>query len=193
MVKTRKMSAFARDPAITEAEIEHERWLAIPSAPEYQVSSLGRVRSFKWGYPKILRYDRNESGYMRVKIHAAGSARIRYVHGLVLEAFVGQRPAGMEVCHFPDPNPENCRLANLRYGTSLDNSDDRRRHGTIVRGSKHHKAKTTYFCVTLMRWLNAEHGVSKVALADWFGLKASAVGYAVRGDSWQLASKNCVM
>jgi hypothetical protein len=58
-------------------------------------------------------------------------------------AFVGPRPAGMGACHFPDRNPLNCRLENLRWGTQLENMKDQAVHGTRPGGEKHHNAKLT--------------------------------------------------
>lgn len=51
------------------------------------------------------------------------------VHRLILEAFVGPCPAGMEACH-NDGNPINNRLDNLRWDTHISNMQDMARHGT---------------------------------------------------------------
>jgi hypothetical protein len=59
------------------------------------------------------------------------------VHSLVLEAFVGPRPDGMQCRHFPDRNPTNNRVSNLSWGTPLENANDRRVHGTIACGDRH--------------------------------------------------------
>jgi hypothetical protein len=61
----------------------------------------------------------------------------QFVHRLVLAAFVGPCPEGMEVRHL-DGNPANTRLANLRYGTHSENELDKVRHGT------HHEARKTH-------------------------------------------------
>jgi hypothetical protein len=53
------------------------------------------------------------------------------VHRLVLEAFVGPCPIGMQCRHFPDPNPANCNLKNLQWGTPMENTEDKRVHGTL--------------------------------------------------------------
>lgn len=57
----------------------------------------------------------------------------RYVCHLVLEAFVGPCPEGLECCH----NNGNChdnRLDNLRWDTRQANIVDRDHHGTTARG-----------------------------------------------------------
>jgi hypothetical protein len=57
------------------------------------------------------------------------------VHQLVLEAFVGPRPRGMESCHNNGNQTDN-RLVNLRWDTKSENNLDRVRHGTHSESSK---------------------------------------------------------
>jgi hypothetical protein len=47
---------------------------------------------------------------------------------LVLEAFVGPCPDGLEACHWDD-DPTNNRLSNLRWDTSIANKRDMARNG----------------------------------------------------------------
>ena len=104
----------------------------------YEVSDAGRVRSLsrevrtgrgtRMVDGRILSPARGVGGYPVVSL-SNGGARVRPVHRLVLEAFVGPRPAGTECCH-GDGDPENNRLSNLRWDTHESNMDDQRRHGT---------------------------------------------------------------
>lgn len=97
----------------------------------YEVSDLGRIRSFncgsRWGNPgpagRLLKTTPGKNGYPRVTLAAGGRREHRYVHDLVTESFRGSRPAGREVRHL-DENPENNCLTNLVYGTSGENSAD---------------------------------------------------------------------
>jgi hypothetical protein len=81
--------------------------------------------------PNLLRH-----GYLYVCLKAQGRGIQYLVHRLVLEAFVGPRPPGMECRHFPDRNPANNRLENLSWGTRAENAQDRIRHGTHGRGER---------------------------------------------------------
>ena len=65
-----------------------------------------------------------------VILQAMGKKRHAFVQWLVLEAFVGPCPDGMECRHFPDRDPTNNRLDNVRWGTAQENSDDKKVHGT---------------------------------------------------------------
>lgn len=52
-----------------------------------------------------------------------------WIHQLVLAAFVGPRPEGMEVAH-ENGDPQDNRLTNLSYKTKNGNMLDSVRHGT---------------------------------------------------------------
>lgn len=60
-----------------------------------------------------------------------GRAVNRSVHRLVLEAFVGPAPEGMEGCH-NNGDPWDNRLENLRWDTHQANMADAAAHGTFV-------------------------------------------------------------
>jgi hypothetical protein len=77
---------------------------------------------------------------------------------LVLEAFVGLCPAGMEACHFND-DPADNRLENLRWDTHSNNHYDLVRNGKHGQASKTHcrngheyTPENTYATVTKQGW-----------------------------------------
>jgi hypothetical protein len=114
-------------------KMEEEIWKAIPGNLGYEVSNLGRVRSLKRKTPRILKpcYYR---GYLQVHLSNGkkGDISQRRIHNLVMLAFVGPRPEGLEVCH-EDDNPANNRLDNLRYDTHLANMQDAVKQGRMIR------------------------------------------------------------
>ena len=121
-----------------------ELWRDIPGYEgSYQVSSLGRVRSLPRYVPiydsvrgisymrpcpgKILRQavcDR--AGH--VSVHLGKYCRGIPVHQLVLLAFQGWPPVGMEAMHL-NGNPKDNRPENLKYGTHSENMTDMYRLG----------------------------------------------------------------
>src|SRR5215469_11602400 len=90
----------------------------IPGYPGYRVGSDGSVwsqRNFHGGVGgpwRLLRPRPNASEHLRVTLSTPTVTRDRFVHILVLEAFVGPCPSGMECCH-GDGNPKNNNLSNL--------------------------------------------------------------------------------
>lgn len=115
----------------------------------YEVSNHGRVRSLKRTVmrsngsalhlsQRILRpATAQRTGHLHVHFSVNGRGFTRYVHRLVLEAFVGPCPEGMEACH-GDGNPVNNHLGNLRWDTSSENNKDMVKHGNHLHARKTH-------------------------------------------------------
>jgi hypothetical protein len=75
-------------------------------------------------------------GYPRVVLSKPGE-RPRYVrlHTLILETFVGPKPAGCEGCHRDDVRTNNT-LENLYWGSRSQNNHDAIRNGRRVYRAK---------------------------------------------------------
>lgn len=125
-----------------------ETWLPVVEFEGlYEVSGLGRVRSLDRvtnGHPyqgKLLKLGTlsNSAGHKYVSLCRDGKVTKRLVHHLVLEAFVGPRPDGMEGLHYNDIAADNS-VENLRWGTRSDNMHD------LVRNRRHLPALRTH-CV----------------------------------------------
>jgi len=114
----------------------------------YEVSDLGRIKSLKYEKQKILKQRRCDAmGHIGVALCKNNEIKTFYIHRLVLIAFVGPCPPGME-CRHLDGNPQNNRLENLKWGTKSENAQDSIKHGTHYsifptppKGSKHHSSK----------------------------------------------------
>lgn len=100
-----------------------EIWKPIPGYDGYEASNLGRIRSLKRGYVKILKQSDNGHGYMQVACCNSDSRGPRRVHSLVALAFLGPRPDGLVCCH-NDGDKLNNRPENLRYDTQKSNIMD---------------------------------------------------------------------
>lgn len=127
-----------------------DRWVPVPGYEgAYQVSDAGQVRSvdryitnpfpgrktrtqlikgrlLKPGIAKAGRYP-----YVNLS-NDTGDRRTFHVHRLVLLAFVGPMPTGMQTRHL-NGNATDNRLDNLAYGTPTENGADRKLHGTSGR------------------------------------------------------------
>ena len=114
----------------------------------YEVSTHGRVRSVprprrQWHGAlatvpaRILSQDIGSRGHRRVALYLKGQKTRHLVHRLVLAAFVGPCPPGMEGCH-GDGDPSNNHLTNLRWDTKPANAADSISHGTHPSARKTH-------------------------------------------------------
>jgi hypothetical protein len=102
---------------------------------------------------------------------------------MILEAFVGPCPEGMEACHFPDRDPGNNRLENLRWDTRKNNFVDRDIHGTTARGERVGRAKMTAEKVILLREMSRSGSGYRVLSRD-FGIGKTQVRRIIAGESW---------
>ena len=172
----------------------------IPGFPGYRVGDDGSVWSC-WvrqasgrakGVQRVMNRDRwhrlvplkDKRGRLSVKPCSGGKVYRRFVHRLVLEAFVGPCPDGMECCHFPDRDPANCQLTNLRWDTRKANAFDRKKHGTQLFGERQPRAKLTEDQVREIL-LRAACGESHEKLAGDFIVSPGNIWYIVTGKSWK--------
>lgn len=132
-----------------------EEWRSVASFEgSYEVSDQGGVRSLdrviiatrqgrplRWRLRGRVLKPTLGAYYFMVTL---GRDNHRYVHALVAEAFLGPRPAGMEVCHGRGGQQDN-RVANLSYGThAQNNGPDKARDGTLGSGEQGPNAKLTW-------------------------------------------------
>lgn len=112
--------------------------------------------------------------------------KFRLVHRLVLEAFVGPCPAGMEGCH-NNGCPSDNRLQNLRWDTRLANNADKIRHGTSRKGADNNRAKLCDGDIERMRDLS-RCGVTGRSIAALFLVTPANVSTILKGKTWTHAS-----
>ena len=166
----------------------------------YLVSSKGRVKSLSrlrvgpYGSlvkvkERVIRFCTSaRQKYPLITLTKSGVQVKVYVHRLVLEAFVGPCPEGME-CRHLDGNPGNCRLENLTWGTRRQQYQDRVRHGTvknppIIYGEKHHASKMSIVKAEEARLLYATGGWTQRKLAAKYGISQPVMGAILRWERY---------
>jgi HNH endonuclease/NUMOD4 motif len=125
-----------------------ERWLPVTGWDNYEISNRGRVRSMarwirtangrRFQAEMILRPGAGRLGHLHVQLCAEGRRTNKLIHRLVLEAFAGPCPPGMETRHLNGDPHDNRWPENLVYGTKSENKYDSVRHGTHTNASKTH-------------------------------------------------------
>lgn len=173
-------------PSIPGVEIRH-----IDGFPGYAVSDDGRVFSCRRcgrisGFGQrwyVLRPGIHAYGHCQVVLYREhGDKTQRRVHSLVLSTFVGPCPPGMEACHYPDRNPGNNRLDNLRWDTTAANMNDRRLHQSYC-GEDVWTAKLTAQDVITIRQRYAD-GETQTSLAKEYGVAQPTVSAIVLRKTW---------
>lgn len=96
-----------------------EDWRDVLDYPGYQVSSLGRIRSNKYGDWRFLKPGKNRHGYLIVVLHKGGIGKTTGLHRITINAFRGK--SNLQVNH-KDFDKTNNRISNLEYMTGLQNT-----------------------------------------------------------------------
>lgn len=97
----------------------------------YQVSSYGRVKSlarprkmprnlFRYTEEKILKWQFNKKGYMRVILYKNGKNQIFFIHRLVAETYIPNPYGKSDVNHKNGIKTDN-RVENLEWCTTKEN------------------------------------------------------------------------
>ena len=150
-----------------------------------RVKSLKRkVRSRNWYTGKdfyrtvperILRPGRFcKSGHVSVMLGCGEAGKP--VHQLVMKAFVGPAPDGMEIRHL-NGNPADNRLANLKYGTRTENILD-----VYYQGKRWRKLSITD--VIYIRFA-CFCGIPDQTLADEFSVAVGTIAEIRKGNTYR--------
>lgn len=179
-----------------------EQWRDIPGWEGfYAVSTAGRVRSItRCVYarsprgamaPRIftgrfLARSIGKNGYELVSLSAPRRKRVyAYVHDLVLAAWKGPKPIGLECCHRNGVRVDN-RIQNLRYDTRKSNAADRKSHGKpYPRGEQMAASKLKPIDVRSIIALSKTTDLSQRKIALKFGVTHSTIGLILRKQGWK--------
>ena len=122
-----------------------------PKCPNYLVGSDGTIWNSIYrnrcvtrilDFPKPVKCGETTGGYLRVTICNGSTKTNTKAHVVVLETFKGERPPGLQAAHNDGGNKNNA-ASNLRWATPKDNTCDKFRHGTMLRGERFGMAKLT--------------------------------------------------
>ena len=114
-----------------------EEWKTIEEYPNYQISSMGRVKSLNYkrtGEERIMKPYITKKGYLRIKF----LEKKYLVHRLVAQAFLPNIENKPQIDHI-DGNKQNNCVSNLRWVTNKENCNN---PITLINYSKANKIKS---------------------------------------------------
>lgn len=173
----------------------------IAGMPGYRVGNDGSVWSchrasgrFSGEWRRLaIRIRRPGCPYRIVDLRAeAGKGRVVrfYIHRLVLKAFIGLPPAGMQACH-NDGDPANNRLENLRWDTCKSNAADKVRHGTTLVGENHPNAILSEELVAEICRLRMS-GMKQIQIGKQVGCSQTIVSAVLLGKIWRSVERKAI-
>ena len=164
-----------------------EEWRKIDSAPNYEVSNFGRVRSIRRsvctnGYRPndiaILKpILRGKKGYYCVHINVNGKKRMVNIHRLVALAFIeNPRPKVFNMINHIDGNKANNRIDNLEWCDCLMNMTHANKLGLL--NNRHIRP-------VIQTYSNGDYLCAFKSLAE-----AAIVNGVTKERVWQCVGKN---
>lgn len=165
-----------------------EEWRVCASAPDYEVSNIGRIRrridgptGSKAG--AIKAQQKMKIGYMQVTVQVDKKQKVLAVHRLVCAAFNGPQPSPLhEVAHNDGVRWHN-NASNLRWATKKENHEDRIAHGTIHFGEQHYFSKINkHQALEILRDKRPQPQIAKQ-----YGISQQTVSKIKTGSTWNKA------
>jgi hypothetical protein len=182
------------DPNNSTPKNPKEIWVEIPEFEGiYSVSNLGRIRrdipGGRFSAGRILKpLPIKGNNYQQVCLYKNRAGTYWKIHRLVMLAFVGPRPEGMEIDHINCCQSDN-RLINLEYVTAKTNRERAKQNGRYPIGSNNPNSKLTEMEVRHIRnQLNACKKGRKAlsqSLAAYYGVSYQLIQAIVSRRIWR--------
>ena len=112
-----------------------EVWKPVPEYEGiYEISNFGNVNSIRNGerFPRKLNTVTHYTSFSAKKLPHHKTQKCFYIHRLVAELFIGERPEGHIIRHL-DGNKRNNHVSNLAYWTVAENIADTITHGSCAK------------------------------------------------------------
>lgn len=159
-----------------------EIWKPVLGAEgHYEVSNFGNVKSLKGRSPRLMRLGSAGTGHKGIQLGSPRRGRFT-VHRLVLEAFVGPCPTGMEAAHL-NGKPADNRAENLIWCTRKENHSHKKLHGTYQGGQNNEMAKLKNSDIPIIRQ-RIKNGDNNTVIARDYGVHHSTISEIKRGKRW---------
>jgi hypothetical protein len=124
-----------------------EVWKTIEGFEDYEISSLGNVKSLKYGKEKILNKSINSQGYYCVCLSLNNKKHKKNIHQLLAVSFFNHTPNGYKlVINHIDFIRTNNKIENLEIVTQRKNANQ-----------KHLKSSSQYVGVSWAKHVNKWH------------------------------------
>jgi len=165
-----------------------EEWKTIEDFPDYEISNLGRVKSFKrCREGKILKPGKNSNGYLIVGLWKNKKRYNKRVHRLVLETFNPvENMDKLQTNHINGIKSDNIYPENIEWCTQSENEKHAHRIGLKnFKGENHpNSTLTEKDVIEMWRYLN-EGILTQREIAKKFGVHQTIISDIKTGKRWK--------
>lgn len=165
-----------------------EKWVPVIGFEDrYRISNKGRLftMSDRKKKARMLRPYIGSNGYYKTHLYKNGLAKQVYIHTLVAENFISQKPNGrrMTVNH-KDCNQLNNICNNLEWIEQGDNIRHAAKNGLMAKGERHGRAKLMASQVLKIRELSSIENFSCTRLAKTYKVSIATISLIVNNKIW---------
>lgn len=166
-----------------------EIWKKANGYSNYEVSNLGRIKTFNWKGSKkeaILKPALDKRGYLRTVLKSDnGESKTIKVHRIVLNTFKPSKDF-LEVNHINGIKNDN-RIENLEWCTRSENIqhciDNNLQY--VLKGEEIGNSKLTEENVLYIRANFKPRIITRSKLAEMFNVKEATIKDVLRGKTWK--------
>lgn len=148
----------------------------------YSVSEYGDIWIQRLRRKGKLQKDRK--GYVHYFLSENGVQKLTRIHRIVLEAFVGPCPQGMECCH-KDNDPLNNHYSNLMWATHRDNMMEFGMMSALGKGESNGTSVLTDKTVKAIRKMAKETHATHREISERYGTTKQNIGRIINRKRWQ--------
>ncbi|MFH1482486.1 MAG: NUMOD4 domain-containing protein [Patescibacteria group bacterium] len=156
-------------------------WKNLKEFPGYQINNFGIIKSNKYHKQMIIKLDKNNKGYYRVRLSNNGKVIKRYIHILVYETFYDDKTKKNECVHHKDENKENNYYKNLEKMTKYKHKS---LHGKTQIGIKNPHHKLVDQDVIQIKLLLNKGILTQQKIANMFGVTRQLISKIKTGKIW---------
>lgn len=120
-----------------------EIWRPIPEFEAYSISNTGKIKR----YGKLRRINIDRDGYMWLTLSKKGKYVYCFLHRLICITFNSPPPFPEAKCLHRDDNKAHNTPDNLYWGTSANNTEDRRNNGKSFTGDNNPNYRHGGYCI----------------------------------------------